>query len=93
MALTLLTQLKKIKVCLQINIGNAENLPYHDNSFDLLVLDQFLEHVINPKEILEEAFRVTKLDGKIIIGIPNAAEYKKYKMFLYVYFTRTYTAF
>ena len=77
---------EKSKYVYKINIGNAENLPYHDNSFDLLVLDQFLEHVINPKEILEEAFRVTKLDGKIIIGIPNAAEYKKYKMFPFFMF-------
>ena len=53
---------------------------YEDNSFDVLILDQFLEHVINPKTVLKEAFRVTKFNGKVIIGVPNAAEYNKYSM-------------
>ena len=65
----------------EINIGNAEILPYENNLFDALVLDQFLEHVINPKKVLQEAFRVTKYGGVAIVGIPNAKEYNKYNMF------------
>ena len=64
-----------------INLGDAENLPYENNSFDILVLDQFLEHVISPKKILKEAFRVTKIDGKVLVGVPNASNYNKYQMF------------
>ena len=65
----------------EINLGNAENLPYNNNSFDVLVLDQFLEHVINPKKVLKEAFRVTKFAGKVLVGIPNASNYNKYQIF------------
>ncbi len=65
----------------EINLGDAESLPYNNNSFDALVLDQFLEHVINPKKVLKEAFRVTKFGGKVLVGIPNASNYNKYKIF------------
>ena len=61
--------------------GNIDKLPYKSNLFDLVVLEQIFEHTINPKKALQEAFRVAKLNGKIILGIPNAAKYAKSKLF------------
>lgn len=68
-----------------INSGNAESLPYEDSTFDLIILDQFLEHIINPVKVMKETYRILKNTGTIIIGVPNAFEYNKYKMFTYFY--------
>ncbi len=39
------------------------NLPYADNSFDVIVSDQVLEHLANPAIALAEAHRVLKPGG------------------------------
>lgn len=48
-------------------------LPCRDNSFDLVVCNQVLEHLKKYKKVIEEIIRVTKPDGYILIGIPNLA--------------------
>lgn len=40
--------------------GNAENLRFRDNEFDLVVTDGLLEHFKNPETVLSEESRVTK---------------------------------
>jgi len=40
--------------------GDAENLEFSDNNFDLVVTDGLLEHFENPEKILSEEFHVTK---------------------------------
>jgi SAM-dependent methyltransferase len=50
--------------------ANAENLPFSDSTFDLVVATCLLAHVDNPELVLQEARRVTKNNGKIIIGLP-----------------------
>jgi ubiquinone/menaquinone biosynthesis C-methylase UbiE len=52
-------------------LANAENLPYLGNIFSKLVCTEVLEHVLDPAKVLNEMTRVTKLDGLIIISIPN----------------------
>ena len=46
-------------------------LPFAENSFDVVVCKDILEHVLSPLEILQEAARILKPDGKIIISVPN----------------------
>ncbi len=47
--------------------GDALNLQFKDNSFDV-VINTFLVHIVeNPVQMLNEIERVTKSDGKIII--------------------------
>lgn len=43
---------------------------YGDNSFDYVILNQCLQQVKNPQEVLAEAVRVGK---KAIVGVPNFA--------------------
>ena len=43
---------------------------YGDNSFDYVILNQCLQQVKNPQEVLAEAVRVGK---KAVVGVPNFA--------------------
>lgn len=52
-------------------VGDAHNLPYKNNSFDLVVSRQALEHFIGPQKVVREMARVTKKGGKVIISTPS----------------------
>lgn len=45
--------------------------PVSDNSVDACVLDNVLEHVDNPKHTLNECYRITKINGGLIIAVPG----------------------
>ncbi len=45
--------------------GSAEKIPFKDNSFDICCSMATLEHVLNPKDALEEMVRVTAKRGII----------------------------
>lgn len=47
--------------------GNAEALPYADNTFDLVITRLSLHHFINPKKPFEEMTRVLKKGGRLIV--------------------------
>lgn len=49
--------------------GNIYALPYKDNSFDLLICSEVLEHLEHPDEALKELFRVTK--KYVLFSVPN----------------------
>ena len=42
---------------------DCQNLPYDDNSFDAVISDQVLEHVVAPSKAINEALRVLKPNG------------------------------
>lgn len=46
-------------------------LPFDNNYFDAVYLGEVLEHVWDPKKLLEEVYRILKKDGVIIIDTPN----------------------
>lgn len=49
---------------------DAHNLPYEDESYDCVSLNQVLEHVKKPWVVVEEARRVLRKDGIVIICSP-----------------------
>lgn len=53
----------------EIRIADAENLPYEENSFDLVYSWGVIHHSPNTKKCLEEMIRVTKSGGRIKIMI------------------------
>lgn len=55
-------------------VGEAEALPYPNNSFDVAILAEILEHVPDPSLCLLEAERVVRSGGKIVISSPINAE-------------------
>lgn len=58
-------------------IIDIQNIPYEDNTFDLIVSSHVLEHVPDDYLALKEFYRVLKNDGKVIILIPSLNELKK----------------
>ena len=46
------------------------NLPFENNSFDLVLCNHVLEHVLNDKLAIRELFRVLKKGGVLIAQVP-----------------------
>lgn len=51
--------------------GAAESLTFLDNTFDLIVSLETMEHIPDVRKYLEELKRVLKTDGMIILSCPN----------------------
>ena len=51
----------------EIREGNAENLPFPDNSFDLVVCIGVIHHTPNTEKAIKEIHRVLRADGKTIV--------------------------
>ncbi len=56
---------------LNLQIARAEALPFKDKFFDIVFLNEILEHVEDDKKTILEAYRVLKPKGKMIIFAPN----------------------
>ena len=54
--------------------GDALNLPFKSNCFDTILSTQVLEHVVEPKQMLREAYRVLRAGGYIILTAPMVGE-------------------
>mgnify|MGYP001553236628 CR=1 FL=1 len=54
-----------------VSVGNIESMKFHDCAFDLVLLNEVLEHIPNPKKGLEEVSRVLKRNGHLVIMSPN----------------------
>ncbi len=44
-----------------------------EDYFDLVIMNHLIEHVPNPRELLEKTYRLLKLGGKIYIETPNSS--------------------
>ncbi|RJR14936.1 MAG: class I SAM-dependent methyltransferase [Nitrospiraceae bacterium] len=54
---------------------NTEKWPVPDNSADLIISDNVLEHISSPEKFFSEVCRVLKAGGHICIRTPNAWSY------------------
>src|SRR3989344_1875896 len=52
-------------------VADAHNLPYKNNSFDLVICTETLEHLVDPKKALSEIKRILKKNGKAIISMDS----------------------
>jgi 2-polyprenyl-3-methyl-5-hydroxy-6-metoxy-1,4-benzoquinol methylase len=59
-----------------------EPLEYEDESFDVVVLGEVLEHIREPSELVLEAIRVLRPGGTLVGSIPNAFRLKSRLLFL-----------
>ncbi len=50
---------------------NLESIPKADDSYDVVVNTQVLEHVENPEAVLKEFFRILKPGGKLFLTAPQ----------------------
>ena len=49
----------------------SEHMPFLDNTFDVILLHEVIEHVADDAATLREACRVVRAGGKIVIYAPN----------------------
>jgi ubiquinone/menaquinone biosynthesis C-methylase UbiE len=52
-------------------LGASEQLPFRDGTFDVVVLNEVIEHVADDRATVAEAFRVTKPGGHVVVYAPN----------------------
>ena len=51
----------------EFKVGNASEMPYPDDHFDVIVLNAVLHHMLKYPKIREEAFRVLRPGGRLFI--------------------------
>ncbi len=73
---TRIKRAKKITKKSKIIQGDAESLPFKNNSFDYVLFTEIIEHLPNYKKALKEVKRVLKSSGKVILSIPIAGLYR-----------------
>jgi SAM-dependent methyltransferase len=69
-----------IRLCrergLDVVESSNDRLPFKDASFDSVMLDNVLEHLSDPTELLLEARRVLRVGGIFLIGVPASKGFK-----------------
>lgn len=66
----------------QVDLNKQGLSKYSDNTFDLLICSDVIEHLENPAQILQEIQRVLKPEGHVILTIPNAWNIQERLLFL-----------
>jgi ubiquinone/menaquinone biosynthesis C-methylase UbiE len=61
----------------RISAASAEALPFSDNSFDYVMSLQVLEHVPDPRPLIQEMFRVLKPNGQCYISCENYLSFQE----------------
>jgi SAM-dependent methyltransferase len=59
-----------------------ERFPFDDETFDVVVAGELLEHVRDPRHIVAEARRVLRSGGRLVGSVPNAYRLKNRLRFL-----------
>lgn len=55
----------------RVRVADAKKMPYKANSFEIVILSDVLEHVSDPKAVANEAIRVVKKGGLVMVTVPN----------------------
>lgn len=50
---------------------DGESTPFENQQFDLIVIIDLLEHIETDREFVNEAYRILKPGGEILINVPN----------------------
>jgi len=56
---------------IQFKIAFAEKLPFQEDSFDLVICYETIEHVLNPKQTLKEMERILSNDGTVLLAMDS----------------------
>jgi len=52
---------------------NSDPLPFKDGFFDVVLMEEVIEHLTNPDNAIREAHRVLKAGGAFLLSTPNLA--------------------
>ena len=65
--------------------GDAIQLPFKKETFDVITSFDMIEHLINPDDFLAESSRILKWRGWFVISTPNLADFYSRLTFLFGY--------
>lgn len=65
-----LAQKKGLSHLFEFILGDAANLKFEDSTFDTIIMNDAMEHVDKPLEVLKECYRVLKPGGKLYLNFP-----------------------
>ncbi len=68
------TSLAHKRRVLLVVAADAEQLSFTSNSFDVVLASEVIEHLWDPNVFFEEAYRVLKTNGHLIIAVPEGEE-------------------
>jgi len=51
--------------------ADACDIPFHDNTFDLVIASEVLEHIPDDSVAIVQVLRVLKKDGFLLVAVPN----------------------
>jgi len=74
------------KYSYNIKVGNVYSIPFNDNSFDIVILDQVIEHLVDLKRAIIEIKRVLVNGGIVCVGVPDASRYEEIYFFEFYWF-------
>lgn len=72
---------------ISFTVADAHRLPYKNNSFDVVVSTEVIEHLNNPEIALGEIYRVLGKNGKCIIEVDSGSLLFTIVWFLWTKFT------
>lgn len=63
-----------------VQIGDLESISFSEREFDVILMLHTLEHLANPRAILEEVARILSDQGRLVLQVPNI-ESIQFKLF------------
>jgi 2-polyprenyl-3-methyl-5-hydroxy-6-metoxy-1,4-benzoquinol methylase len=64
-------QSKSVVTKTQLHTASAQELPFSDNSFNVVIIKHIVEHLPDPQKAIQEIGRITEPGGTLILGTPN----------------------
>ena len=68
-----------VKYCkdlgLDARLMDPNILPFENETYESVMLDNVMEHIIEPTDLLKEVHRVLKVNGNVVIGVPGEKGY------------------
>jgi len=78
------TRLSRAAKTIKTNLKEAysHKLPFKDGFFDIILINEVIEHTYYPRETMQEIFRVLKKGGLCFIDFPNETNLRVVNLFI-----------
>jgi ubiquinone/menaquinone biosynthesis C-methylase UbiE len=64
-------QSKSVTQTTQLQTASAQELPYRDGAFNVVIIKHIVEHLPDPQKAIREIGRITEPGGTLILATPN----------------------